>query len=497
MTAEKFMECFRGLATAHGCFLPQADGEGVKQKGKAFTKREPVTAELWEKHLAGVTGIGIVPIDENNQCHFGAIDIDQYPIDLEKIAKSVAAFPVIVCRSKSGGAHIYLFTKQPVSAKLMRAKLQELAAAMGHGDAETFPKQTVVLAEKGDVGNWINMPYFGRELSTRYAFGKTGQALSPDEFLALADTMRLTETELRALSFTLVTDDKMLGAPPCLRHLTDQGFPEGSRNEGLFNVAVYLRLRFPDDWQKLLDEYNHQYMHPPLDLSEVNNVVQSVDKKGYVYTCNRPSIKAHCNRARCLKEQFGVDKAQGHEELGYLTKVLTDPPTWFLNVGDKRMELTTEDLQSQLRFQRRCMEVLNTVPKKRATDAWEATVRDLLDNAQQVEVPADSSDDAQIVEAVNTFCFWLSGSSSQDSLRRGKPWANEEDNRVYFRLSSLLASIKKQQLLQVKPPKVVAVLKSMPGSKHEEIDGLSLWSLPNIGKTQPLPVPDGLYNQEF
>ena len=48
----------------------------------------------------------------------------------------------MLCRSKSGGAHIYLFIDEPVSASLLQRKLRQLAASIGFGQAEIFPKQT-------------------------------------------------------------------------------------------------------------------------------------------------------------------------------------------------------------------------------------------------------------------------------------------------------------------------------------------------------------------
>ena len=47
---------------------------------------------------------------------------------------------------------------------------------------------------------------------------------------------------------------------------------------------------------------------------------------------------------------------------GTLSKFESDPPIWFLDVEDGRLELETEDLQNQQRFQRKCMNALNRMP---------------------------------------------------------------------------------------------------------------------------------------
>lgn len=67
--------------------------------------------------------------------------------------------------------------------------------------------------------------------------------------------------------------------PPCLQQLCTQGFPEGTRNNGLFNIGVYLRKFDPDNWQSLLEDHNRNFMSPPLAANEVITVIKQLDKK--------------------------------------------------------------------------------------------------------------------------------------------------------------------------------------------------------------------------
>ena len=49
---EKFKNIFKGLERAHGCTkVGPANNNGEKVKGQSFVVREPVTDELWTKHL--------------------------------------------------------------------------------------------------------------------------------------------------------------------------------------------------------------------------------------------------------------------------------------------------------------------------------------------------------------------------------------------------------------------------------------------------------------
>ena len=128
---EKFKNIFTGLDRAHGVtIVGESNGNGTKVKGISFVKREPVTDELWQKHLDGKDSLGVIPINDDNKCKWGCIDIDSYAgFDHQKLINKIKQFklPLVVCRSKSGGAHVFLFTKNYVSASLMQDKLNEIS----------------------------------------------------------------------------------------------------------------------------------------------------------------------------------------------------------------------------------------------------------------------------------------------------------------------------------------------------------------------------------
>ena len=103
--AKKFAAIFDGLECAYGTFKIDSKKADGKNTGKARLLREPRTTELWEGHLTGKgDSIGIIPINENNQCVWGCIDIDQYPLDHKRLIEKIdqVKLPLVVCRSKSG-----------------------------------------------------------------------------------------------------------------------------------------------------------------------------------------------------------------------------------------------------------------------------------------------------------------------------------------------------------------------------------------------------------
>ena len=161
---DKFIQIFKGLERAHGVtYIDKKNVDGQKIKGKSFIKREPVTRQLWENHLNGIEpSLGIIPINENNQCRWGCIDIDSYAgFNHQKLLNKIKLLnlPLITCRSKSGGAHVFLFTTVDVEALLLRNKLLSISAILGYGGSEVFPKQ-IKLKSKEDTGNFLNLPYF-------------------------------------------------------------------------------------------------------------------------------------------------------------------------------------------------------------------------------------------------------------------------------------------------------------------------------------------------
>ena len=192
----KFKEIFQGNQGAYGVMrLTGKTTEKGKAIAKAFIERHPVTDKLWEEHIAGKDpALGIIPINENNKCKWGCIDVDIYNLDHLSIMREIKGhgFPLVTFRSKSGGAHLFLFSKEFIPASLMQSKLKAMAEVLGYGDSEIFPKQTEIIAERGDVGNFLNLPYHGGIRGMRYTFEAGGKAASLESFYSIYDEWALS-----------------------------------------------------------------------------------------------------------------------------------------------------------------------------------------------------------------------------------------------------------------------------------------------------------------
>jgi hypothetical protein len=59
-----------------------------------------------------------------------------------------------------------MFFTVPVKASLVQSRLKEFASFLGCAGSEIFPKQVKLLLDKGQTGNYLNLPYFNGDKST-------------------------------------------------------------------------------------------------------------------------------------------------------------------------------------------------------------------------------------------------------------------------------------------------------------------------------------------
>ncbi len=170
---ERFAHLFRGHTLRFGRYVIKGEATAEKKvDGQAKTIDQEITPNDYQKHVDGTVGIGVIPLQgkpkEEGTVNFAAIDIDVYTqkekearnLTHEDVALALFETPLIVTRSKSDGIHVWMFSEQGVSARLAIEYLNAQAAHLGVSGCEVFPKQTERHSDE-DVGNWINLPYFG------------------------------------------------------------------------------------------------------------------------------------------------------------------------------------------------------------------------------------------------------------------------------------------------------------------------------------------------
>ena len=486
---------FTGNQRAHGEFVITSK-KGAKATGSAKTVSTPPNEDCWRKHLAGEVGLGVVAITEKNNCAWGAVDIDEYDgIDLEDLSFKLES-PLVLCRSKSGGAHVYLFTNEPVTAYLMRKKLALVSKALGFSNAELFPKQEKL--DEKSVGNWINMPYFSGNETTRYCL-KGGVALSVEEFIEYVAENSINNEQLVAFVPAPINDpvedEEFKDAPPCLRKLIKTGFPTGSRNSALFSMGVYARMKFASGWEDRVFEYNQRFMGPG-SYSEVAGVIRSLNKKSYVYKCKDQPLLSVCDKESCAECNYGVQPNRDDErskrqcvleEVELPVKCYApsadskDDPYWVFTINGVDIDVTVEMVRSQAVFSREYLRQYHRVVLPVKDTKWVKIMNELLENAEIHTLAPDAGPEGQLRIHLEEFCTNKSKARAKEELLIGKPWT--EDGRIFFRSGDLMKYLDQQRFRSLKEKEIFPILKRLKAKHHSfHLKGkhIACWSVPSF-----------------
>ena len=429
----EFINIFTGLERAHGCTkVTETTEDGVKVKGQSFVVRQPVTEQLWRKHLQGTQSLGIIPINDDNKCKWGCVDIDSYAgFDHKKLIDKIKQFklPLAVCRSKSGGAHVFLFTVNPVSAERMRDKLTEIKTLLGYGASEVFPKQ-IRLKSQDDTGNFLNLPYFNGDDTTRYAFKENGEAATLKEFYNIYDQIKQHD-----LNFVKIERPKSEydDAPPCIELMALNKIPEGGRNNSMFHYGVYAKKKWPSEWKSRLTMFNINASTSPLSESEIDIIKRQHDKKDWGYKCNDTPMCNLCDKKLCKSRKYGIGEEITFPLLSDLQKIKLEKPYYYLNVDGERLFLeNVKYLKQQSLFQEAVMEQLDFMPPTVKPKDWANIINPLMRNHEPVEPPEGITTQDQLRNHLEEFCLNRHIGSDINDLKNGGVWTNDGNHHFIF-----------------------------------------------------------------
>jgi hypothetical protein len=380
---DKFINIFEGLSSAYGQFRKDNNRLAVKVEGKSFIEKKPVTKELWQNHLNGTgPNLGIFPLTREGTCKWGAIDIDVNNFDYEDLLNRIRKqkLPLIMFRSKSGRAHVYMFMKDFTPAQEVQLVMNKFAAKLGLGDMldRVYPMQTSL--GKNDFGSWLNMPYYNQEETSTCAYKDNFDGATIEEFFEMYDKYVQTD-----LSQHLVEEVKQnIKKPkektledfllPCTKNclkLNNNKIPDENRNDYLLHMYTWsMRAvekgvkKIPEyskmDAETLLKYFNQEYMVKPVEEKEIQNTVLKSKDKEYKYLCKKPTIKKYCDSSACTRHVCGITPLDAEklvkatQALGKITKYLSEPPIFFESVDVKnengsgykriRIEMQGEDI---------------------------------------------------------------------------------------------------------------------------------------------------------
>ena len=459
---EKLMTLFRGSTRAHGVYTETIE-DPLKQKvkGKAMTIPTGPTLKKWLSHFNGEVGLGIIPINEDNQCYWGVLDIDGV-VDHMLLQTRIQELklPLVCCYSKSKSAHCFLFVENAIDASVMRALLEEMASKLGFAGCEIFPKQDKLNIEKGDLGNWLNMPYFG---GTRLGVLLTDGELveqDVDTFLDFAFANRLTPESLTDFMKQLKTnldvleDNELLrGAPPCLQYkLKTHGIVDGERNKMIFNIAVYCKMRYTEEeFRDKVKEIHDEYSSDPLSIAEMDRIIKSVEDKDYRYQCKDAILKQFCNSSICVDREYGIELSSEVKTIKDAVRILSDPLIYAVEVEldaglPAKVYVETETLFNQERFRIECSKQLHKTFIPIGAKTWSNIATRIINSAINQDPPTDMSEENKLYAALldyilNKIRHQITALAEPDGV-----YHDQENHMIYFKLEDFRTFLLRKQL---------------------------------------------------
>jgi hypothetical protein len=350
-----FIKCFTGLQRNFG-FCNISNGYTDPNTGKIKFNAgdygwsgKPITEDDYRLHLHGKKSIGIQPCDDNGLACFGAIDIDPKvykELDIKKYLDIIQEkeLPLIPIKSKSGGLHLYLFTKEFVKAKVIRDFLEQVLFLFKLPiTTEIFPKQTKLGSDTNGNkvnGNFINLPYFNK--SERVALDPSGKEMPLDLFLKVVEINKADIEKLENISNDLIKKELTGGAeefkdgPPCLEILSKNKMKDG-RDRFLYNYMVMAKKKYPDNWGKMVLKAGRNYFEFDQIWTDdyIEKKIKHWEKQEKGHTCHDDLLAPVCIKSECVKRKFGIisDKKINWPLMTNLIKVDFKPdPEYYFTV---------------------------------------------------------------------------------------------------------------------------------------------------------------------
>lgn len=457
----KFHELFAGRGDVYGTYAlskaQKTTEKGEKRLGKAKTVTDTeVTIALYDAHINGEQSLGIVPIRLDDTVVWFAIDVDNYGDDKlhERLAGKISRLnlPLMIFRSKSGGAHLFCFLTEPITAIDARTNAQKFVAALGlPKNTEIFPKQEAI--NRSDGGSWINLPYFGK---TRPCLGIDGKTeLSLKEFLILAEKCEVHPSDLGFRQKEVKDrkedsgDEAHKGAPPCIVTMLRDGIEEGGRDNAMTHLAVYLKRAFPDDWEEMLFAFNDEICSPPLSTKEIFRISKSAQRKDYQYLCKQTPMVGLCDKPTCLKRKYGIGDGEGETAnftIDSIRKVGSEDPYYIIMVDGLPIRLKSKDLLHFPEFRKAVFETHDKLIGIIKPSEWSRIINEAIaTNFQKEEAPDEVGTSGAII---SQFMDWTASrlitGDTRDRVADGQPYFDKEKKEIIFRGNDFLAYLRRQ-----------------------------------------------------
>src|ERR1035437_1932790 len=273
--------------------------------------------------------------------------------------------------------------------------------------------------------------------------------------------------------------------PPCLKELTDEGLPTGTRNVGLFSYGVFYRKSSPNGWQDKLRYHNQNYVSPPLASREVEALVKSLESRQYQYKCDESPLCEHCDRKTCLTLPYGIGNKPWEDDNNFdeivvsnLRKIVTDPPTYILEVNGRDLHLESDSFRSYDKLRKRAFEIHDAVIRPMKQAQWEQKLRGLLATKTDIEAPDDASSYGAINSKIDDFLCMSDRAKGREDLLRGLPIV--EGEKILFQVPHLQKYLLSQKTIIENKDLFASLHRRQCSSELIKIKGkvVRAWSIP-------------------
>ena len=503
---DKFINIFEGLSSAYGQFRKDNNRLAVKVEGKSFIEKKPVTKELWQNHLNGTgPNLGVFPLTREGTCKWGAIDIDVNNFDYEDLLNRIRKqkLPLIMFRSKSGRAHVYMFMKDFTPAQEVQTVMKKFAGKLGLADKldRVYPMQTSL--SKNDFGSWLNMPYYNQEETSTCAYKDNFDGATIEEFFEMYDKYVQTD-----LSQHLVEEVKQnIKKPkektledfllPCTKNclkLNNNKIPDENRNDYLLHMYTWsMRAvekgvkKIPEyskmDAETLLKYFNQEYMVKPVEEKEIQNTVLKSKDKEYKYLCKKPTIKKYCDSSACTRHVCGITPLDAEklvkatQALGKITRYLSEPPIFFESVDVKnengsgykriRIEMQGEDIINKQKWLNKlanqgCFPHISLHEQK--SSDFLVMQYERLENCLNEAADEEASEDFEFKSIIYSFVNKMTVSYNKEDLLKNACYVNKDTHELDFKLPSLMEYLKSNHI-KIPANQLTLKLKKIMGAK--------------------------------
>ena len=483
-----FRTIFCGSLEAYGLHTyTDQNKKGEKERGMNATKIGLVSDRVYENHLNGKQGLGIIPIRKDGTCLFVVIDIDMYGQETLPYIKIVYKnnFPLVPFRSKSGGLHLYMFFTEPLKVRTALNFLTSLKTLLTLSKkVEMFPKQVILKGEQ--IGNWINLPYFNAEKTKQYLYDEELKPVLFEEAMLIIKKRTYTEKQLNEFIETL----DLFDAPPCLQSIYYSGETD-FRNEYLFSLACYFKSKYSEEFEDRIKEAN-DFLNLPIEESRLTRtIIASHRKKEYTYRCSDQPLEDLCNRVICRERKYGIGGGEISElSYGTFIKFTTDPPYYEWIVNEKSLKFFNEiDIINQDKFRELCFRELHILPTKLKMQNWTKIVNQALKNIvlKDINVEDDISPGTLFKEYLLEFLEKRATAQSKKQILIDRVFKDDEIESYIFKAKNFIHFIYYQKRFRAySPTEIQDKLRQLSGyPKRYFIDkknkGIRVWILPFSG----------------